>query len=135
MSHNVVVIVLRYRGTPDSTSFGSRDNDVIRGIVLNEDWFSTKTCEIDKSIFKVPFFTFFLVKNNVIFFRNQYLIQLNTIRLKYSYWFLKNPSKSRYSTHLTSEFNYCILITKCSITWSCWLQLVLHESYNHFLIR
>ena len=38
----------KYRGSPDSTNFGFRENCVIGGIVLIGDWFSTKTHEIGK---------------------------------------------------------------------------------------
>ena len=55
-------------------NFGSQDNRVIRGIVLIGDWFSTKTREIDKLDFQSPYQFFFLIKNHVILFRNQYLI-------------------------------------------------------------
>ena len=63
----------KYRGSPDSTNFGSQDNRVIRGIVLIGDWFSTKTREIDKFDLQSPLFYTNIMKTLVILFRNQYL--------------------------------------------------------------
>ena len=47
---------LKYRGSPDSTNFGSQDNRVIREIMLIGDWISTKTSEIDTFDFQSPLF-------------------------------------------------------------------------------
>ena len=47
---------LYYRGSPDSTNFGFQDNRAIGEIVLIGDWFSTKTCEIDKLEFQSALF-------------------------------------------------------------------------------
>ena len=49
--------IYNYRGSPDSTNFGSKDNRVIKRIVLIGDWFFTKTHEIDKFDFQSPLFT------------------------------------------------------------------------------
>ena len=77
-----------YRGSPDSTNFGSQENRVIRGIVLIGDWFSTKTREIDKFDLQSPLFYTNILKTLVILFRNQYLY---TIGLKCLYfWPLNN---------------------------------------------
>ena len=68
-----------YRGSPDSTNFGSQDNRVTRGIVLIGDRFSTKKREIDKFDFQNPLF---YTKNLVILFRSQFLMHLNIVGLK-----------------------------------------------------
>ena len=53
----------RYRESPDSTNFAHPGNRTIEKIVLNGDLFSTKITIYDFWIFKVPFFSYLMLKN------------------------------------------------------------------------
>ena len=78
----IVIYIVKYRGSPDSTSFGFRENRVIGGIVLIGDWFSTKAHEIGKFDFQSHLFYinnhFFLWKP-LLFCSKKYLMHFNTI--------------------------------------------------------
>ena len=69
-----------YRGSPDSTNFAHPGNRTIEKIVLNGDLFSTKITIYDFWIFKVPFFSYLILKKvwectNFIRFWNSLITQ------------------------------------------------------------
>ena len=51
-----------YRGSPDSTNFAHPGNRTTEKIVLNGDLFSTKIPFCDFWLFKVPFFSYLILK-------------------------------------------------------------------------
>ena len=55
-----LLIVSRYRDSPDGTVFVPPGNRTIAKTVLIGDWFSTKIAIYDFWIFKVPFFPWFI---------------------------------------------------------------------------
>ena len=56
------ILQSKYRGSPDSTNFAHPGNRTIEKIVLNGDLFSTKITTYDFWIFKVPFFSYLILK-------------------------------------------------------------------------